>query len=887
MIDDEKLQALLGKASSLYNNGEYKGAIEAWREALGVDPGSQKAREGIRMATLLLGDMEAAPQEGSGEAVTLPADGAEPAGAEIPAEEAEARLDLGIARIKQLLSERKYAEAIEGAQGLLPLDPDSPEVLRLLEEAQHAFEAAPFIEEHLTLARELLAQERFSEAEAECKTVFTLDPTHPGAKALLKDIRDKIQESLKAAASQLGGMTVKLTLPQAIAAGVKLKPTGQGAPPAPPAGRSAAAAPKVAAPAPPEDVEGLGPTAGDESPVPESGEGALAQEEVSARAALEAAFQGASLEATRPEDSPFELAGETAGGVGTPTPSATRKDEVVAKTIRPPSSRLVPKGPVPAESPEGIDKTHAPAGMVEPPPVVSGQAKKAPEPPHSSAPAHAGTIRGAEGPHAPGAPHAPATRPAVARTDPPRRPPTPHAPEPPDTGVPVSDVGEDATAAWETELTQLNLKDKERGLLRGTGAKATGAPVQPGDMDLMSLMDSGGLPGMPGSGMEPPGLEPESVPLVKGKETTGTPGRRETTKSHPRGEMPAEAPAVRETPVLATKLRTPDRPRPAAGAPKRGSSLLKVLFFLIVLTGCGGAAWYVYTQPGLLQRLLGGGGQPGQPVAPPAGSPSGTVDGGHGPIPTPIGGTSRQQAASPQPGDGAAVPTPAGGPPPGGSDPGAAVLVPGGNARPAAAGPLVGVTGTQAPKASLPSSEPIKPATVPVLSKEEMQRKIASYTADGRRLIGLRKWREARAKLNAVLALDPANIEVKDLADQAQARIDEEQKLQDEFYSTKQLYTEKDYENALRKLYRLPRDKGLGDIDLYIRNAWYNWAVVLMKAGNSKDALAKLSEELTVDPDDAAALRLQEVAEKYTARAKDRTYYAFTEALALRAFDQR
>jgi len=168
-----------------------------------------------------------------------------------------------------------------------------------------------------------------------------------------------------------------------------------------------------------------------------------------------------------------------------------------------------------------------------------------------------------------------------------------------------------------------------------------------------------------------------------------------------------------------------------------------------------------------------------------------------------------------------------------------------------------------------------------------MHRKIATYTADGRRLIGLGKWREARAKLNAVLALDPANIEVKDMVDKAQSKIDENQALQDEFDSTKNCYNEKDYENALRKLYRLPRDKGLGDIDLYIRNSWYNWAVVLLKAGNSRDALVKLSEELAVDPDDAAALKLQEVAEKYTNRAKDRTYYAFTDALTLRNLNQR
>ena len=67
---------------------------------------------------------------------TTPADGGPEPGAETPPEEMEARLDLGIARVKQLLAQRKYSEAIEGAQGLLPLSPDSEEVQRLLEEAQ-------------------------------------------------------------------------------------------------------------------------------------------------------------------------------------------------------------------------------------------------------------------------------------------------------------------------------------------------------------------------------------------------------------------------------------------------------------------------------------------------------------------------------------------------------------------------------------------------------------------------------------------------------------------------------------------------------------------------------------------------------------------------------
>ena len=144
VIDDERLQELLTRASSLYNNGEYKGAIEAWREALTVDPASQKAKEGIRMASLLMGDWE--PHAAGSQALDPPgpADGAGQDDSDLSAEEQEATLDLGIARLKQLIAQRKFSEAVEGARGLLTMSPDSEEIHRLLEEAQQAFESAPF-----------------------------------------------------------------------------------------------------------------------------------------------------------------------------------------------------------------------------------------------------------------------------------------------------------------------------------------------------------------------------------------------------------------------------------------------------------------------------------------------------------------------------------------------------------------------------------------------------------------------------------------------------------------------------------------------------------------------------------------------------------------------
>src|SRR5207249_4680057 len=234
------------------------------------------------------------------------------------------------------------------------------------------------------------------------------------------------------------------------------------------------------------------------------------------RATLEAAFEDQAL-AAAVEESPFEL---NEGGVRGPAPAAPpaasqpkaieppHETVVEAKTVRPPTSRVVPKSPSPeiaTAAPPAEVKAPAASPEVAPPPIVAGQPKKAPTAPvaRPAPPASQGAA---------GAPVAAASKgksavPAAGKTG-------------QAAAIPVAAVKDhDETAAWETELAQLNLKDKERGLLRGTGAKATGAPVQAGDMDLMSLLDSGGMPGMPGSEAEQAAPQAEPVPLAKLKES--------------------------------------------------------------------------------------------------------------------------------------------------------------------------------------------------------------------------------------------------------------------------------------------------------------------------------------------------------------------------------
>jgi tetratricopeptide (TPR) repeat protein len=159
--------------------------------------------------------------------------------------------------------------------------------------------------------------------------------------------------------------------------------------------------------------------------------------------------------------------------------------------------------------------------------------------------------------------------------------------------------------------------------------------------------------------------------------------------------------------------------------------------------------------------------------------------------------------------------------------------------------------------------------------------------AEGKRLMALEKWQEAHSEFASVLALDPMSFESRELLDKTQVKIDQDLKVRKDLDEARHAFEDKDYQGALWKLYRLPHDPRLGDIDLRIRNAWFNWAVVGLKGGDAVDAKQKLTEVLQADPGDADARKMMEVAERYAARQKDRTFYSFVDTLRFRTFDQK
>jgi tetratricopeptide (TPR) repeat protein len=188
---------------------------------------------------------------------------------------------------------------------------------------------------------------------------------------------------------------------------------------------------------------------------------------------------------------------------------------------------------------------------------------------------------------------------------------------------------------------------------------------------------------------------------------------------------------------------------------------------------------------------------------------------------------------------------------------------------------------------ALPGQGATLPSTPPPLTKEEIGRQIDRNFGEGRSSMQRGKYQEAVTSFSKILELDPANLQAKAEMDEAASKVLEQKRLEEDLQTAKEFFVEKDYESALRKFYRLPRDRNLGELDLFIRNAWYNWAVVSLKGGNCVEALQRLQEALAVDPDDPDAAKQQEVAVHYKDRPKDRVFYAYTDRLTYRTLNQK
>ena len=121
--------------------------------------------------------------------------------------------------------------------------------------------------------------------------------------------------------------------------------------------------------------------------------------------------------------------------------------------------------------------------------------------------------------------------------------------------------------------------------------------------------------------------------------------------------------------------------------------------------------------------------------------------------------------------------------------------------------------------------------------------------------------------------------------ERTEARLEERRRDGAEHELATQAFRDKEFDGALRRFYRLQEQNPDGPYARYIANAWYNWGLQLLAAGNLKEAINRFEEGLAVRADDDEAQAVRDLAASYLDRAKDPGYYQRLEALRYRALE--
>ncbi|MFQ5701046.1 MAG: tetratricopeptide repeat protein [Acidobacteriota bacterium] len=169
------------------------------------------------------------------------------------------------------------------------------------------------------------------------------------------------------------------------------------------------------------------------------------------------------------------------------------------------------------------------------------------------------------------------------------------------------------------------------------------------------------------------------------------------------------------------------------------------------------------------------------------------------------------------------------------------------------------------------------------------RRKLAGrYARQGRDHLAKKEWAAAAVALREAHRLDPQAEDIEESLFDAMQHLEEQARQEEQMAQAAQYFQEGDYASSLHKLYRLQqnqRDRGKRkSIENSIRNAWYDWGVVLMNAGAINEAVKKFNEALEIDPADQVAARARKMALRYVGKSRDEAFNRFVESLPTRAF---
>lgn len=134
---------------------------------------------------------------------------------------------------------------------------------------------------------------------------------------------------------------------------------------------------------------------------------------------------------------------------------------------------------------------------------------------------------------------------------------------------------------------------------------------------------------------------------------------------------------------------------------------------------------------------------------------------------------------------------------------------------------------------------------------------------------------------------DPLNFEVIDRLEQARVALKARQEEDSRLRTVRDSFTAGDYEEALRILYRLPKNQQPPHLERWQANGWYNLAVLRLQTGDLAEANEYFNECLQLTPNDKEARQGKELVRRYRGKTLDATYRRIVENLELRSMDER
>lgn len=199
---------------------------------------------------------------------------------------------------------------------------------------------------------------------------------------------------------------------------------------------------------------------------------------------------------------------------------------------------------------------------------------------------------------------------------------------------------------------------------------------------------------------------------------------------------------------------------------------------------------------------------------------------------------------------------------------------------PAAARPKPKNPGVPAPATPGPAPAVPAPAKVP---REE----VPALLAKARTLLNQGDPQGAIDLLAKVQEADPLNFEAIDRLEQARLALKARQEEEGRLRTVRDSFNAGDYEEALRILYRLPKNQQPPHLERWQANGWYNLAVLRLQTGDLAEANEYFNECLQLTPNDQEARKGKELVRRYRGKTQDAAYRRIVDNLELRALDAR